>query len=77
MHKHAEFLCCSTYYWFIAVVLIGELHLVLSHLIVYTGKDYNLETHKNTVAEYATYPGDDPSTERAKKYNKLKNPDKV
>ncbi|KAJ7132843.1 family 2 glycosyl transferase [Mycena crocata] len=51
------------FYWFAALGIIVQLYLVISYGVGYTGKDYDLENHKNVVAEYATTPGDDPSVD--------------
>ncbi|KAJ6592437.1 nucleotide-diphospho-sugar transferase, partial [Mycena capillaripes] len=43
--------------------IIVQLYLLTSYGVGYTGKDYNLEKHKQAVEEFGTSPGDDPSVD--------------
>ncbi|KAJ7256338.1 nucleotide-diphospho-sugar transferase [Mycena rebaudengoi] len=53
----------NQFYWFAALGIVVQLYLLISYGVGYTGKDYNIEKHKKTIAEYATSPGDDPSVD--------------
>ncbi|KAJ6592435.1 nucleotide-diphospho-sugar transferase [Mycena capillaripes] len=48
---------------FMGAGIIVQLYLIISYGVGYTGKDYNLEKHKQAVEEFGTSPCDDPSVD--------------
>ncbi|KAJ7614387.1 nucleotide-diphospho-sugar transferase [Roridomyces roridus] len=51
------------FYWFIVFGFFVEFHMMIAYAVGYTGKDYDLDKHKEVVQTYATSPGDDPSVD--------------